>query len=263
MSDGVLSGQSVLVTRPLAQQKGLAEKIKQLGGRVIQFPLIQISPLTDRQAVQAAKTSVQNLDQFNVLIFVSSNAARIGGELIAEFWPQFPVGIEIIAIGETTARAATSLLACPVISPAQGSDSESVLALPELQEVAGKRIGIVRGQGGRELLATELQRRGADVRYIEVYCRDPVTYEAGQLTELMNQNSCNMITVHSGESLDLLIKQAADNIDQITLLPLVVPSERVAQQARETGFTRVANAAGADDSAMIAMLQQLAGKADK
>ncbi|MCG8414120.1 MAG: uroporphyrinogen-III synthase [Pseudomonadales bacterium] len=257
-----LSGLSILVTRPLRQQQSLCEKIAAAGGKPLSFPLIEIASLKESNEIDAAKQAVQDLDQFDVLVFVSSNAAKLGADLINDYWPQFPVGVEVIAIGKTTAETITAQLTCQVVCPDQGSDSEAVLALPGLQTVANKRVGIFRGQGGRELLAATLQERGADVQYIEVYRRVPIPHSAAEISAKLRENSCDVITVHSGESLQILVDQSGDNIKQITLLPLVVPSQRVARQAQQLGFEKVECANGADDDAMLNTLQQLSSRAD-
>jgi hypothetical protein len=41
-------------------------------------------------------------------------------------------------------------------------------------------------------------------------------------------------------------------------IPLLVPSARVAELARQQGFTRVLECAGADSRAILSMLQQIA-----
>ncbi|WP_296815495.1 uroporphyrinogen-III synthase [Thiobacillus sp.] len=57
-----------------------------------------------------------------------------------------------------------------VVTP-DGQDSEAVLALPQLQAVAGRQVVIVRGVGGRALMADTLRARGADVHFMECYRR--------------------------------------------------------------------------------------------
>jgi uroporphyrinogen-III synthase len=56
-------------------------------------------------------------------------------------------------------------------------DSESVLALPAFQApaVAGRRVLILRGDGGRDLLGDTLRARGAEVEYLTCYHRNGPT----------------------------------------------------------------------------------------
>ncbi len=252
-----LVNRRILITRPVQQQQSLQNAIQQCGGSVASLPLLTIEGIVDSEVLQRARTLVQDLDQFHIVIFISSNAVSFGGDLIDDFWPQFPVGISVIAIGESTAQAASTRFACDVIRPTQGSDSEAVLALPALQGVRDKRIAIVRGRGGRELLASSLRERGARVDYIEVYERNASNVDPAALSVLVEEQGIDAITVHSGESLNRLIAVSADNIDKVTLIPLIVPSLRIADQAREAGFQQVINAVGADDGAMIKALSEL------
>ena len=253
-----LSGIKVLVTRPVHQQQSLIDAIQAEGGVPISMPLIDIDPLTKEEIANETMASIRNLDRYDIVIFVSSNAAQIGAELIDNYWPQFPVGIQVIAIGQTTSRVVSSLLNCSVENPAQGSDSEAVLALPSLQQISEKRVAIVRGVGGRELLSRELKNRGAIVDTLELYRRVPKHYSVEQAADLLTNPPCDAITVHSGESLQQLLALSGNNISQVTLIPLLVPSERVQLQAQQAGFATVVNAVGADDAAMMQALQNVA-----
>jgi len=63
--------------------------------------------------------------------------------------------------------------------------------------------------------------------------------------------------VTSGESLDALMDSVCDNKEEICLLPLLVPSARIAQQASRYGFNRVVNTEGAGEEAIMAALGEL------
>jgi len=256
-----LKGQVTLITRPEAQQNSLRAAIECRGGEWLSLPLLRIVPLTGSD-LQVARQHVQDLDNYDVLVFVSLNAANLGTRLITDFWPQLPVRQSIIAIGMSTAKLVTDLLACEVVCPEAGSDSEAVLSLPELQQLAEKRIAIFRGQGGRELLATTLRERGASVDYIELYRREQVPYDQSEVAAYAAPNKLDAITVHSGESLQALTGLLGAKGASILSLPIVVPSARVAEQAEQSGFKRVVNAQGADDASMIKALERIHSRAD-
>jgi uroporphyrinogen-III synthase len=95
----ILKGQVTLITRPEAQQNSLRTAIERQGGEWLSLPLLRIVPLTDSD-LQAARQHVQDLDVYDVLVFVSLNAASLGAELVTDLWPQLPVQQSIIAIGK-------------------------------------------------------------------------------------------------------------------------------------------------------------------
>ncbi len=257
----ILKGQVTLITRPEAQQSSLRTAIERHGGEWLSLPLLRIVPLTGSD-LQAARQHVQDLDNYDVLVFVSLNAASLGADLIADLWPQLPVQQSIIAIGKSTATLVADLLACEVICPEAGSDSEAVLAIPELQQLADKRIAIFRGQGGRELLADTLRERGARVDYIEVYRREQVQHDAVDVEAFVTPDKIDAITVHSGESLQTLAGLLGAACKSILTIPIVVPSMRVAKQAEQSGFKQVVSAHGADDASMIKALERIHSNAD-
>lgn len=260
MNSGSLAGLIVLITRPSAQQQVYADAIEASGGKAVSIPLIEINPLTETTDIQQLKAKVQKLDSFNLLVFVSTNAAKYGAEWIIDYWPQFPADVSVVAVGPTTARSISTVLGCNVIRSDSGMTSEDLLELPILNDVSGKRIGIVRGKGGRELLAESLRSRGAEVDYLEVYQRAPIHYESDEFYQRLKANSVNVLSVTSSESLGKLLSILGDNKGELSLLPLLVPSSRVAEQAQRAGFGTVIDAQGADESSFIAALESLADK---
>ena len=257
MSSRALAGLKVLVTRPSPQQRALVNAIEMAAGKAIHLPLIEIKPLVDAGTIKTVQAKIQVLDNYHILIFISTNAARYGAEWIDRYWPEFPVGIAVIAIGPSTAAAVTTALNCEVISAAAGMTSEDLLKLPVLIRVDKKRVGIFRGRGGRELLAETLLLRGAKVDYFEVYERCTIPYEAEEFYQQLQSNSVNVITLTSTESLNRLLELLGDNKQEMSLLPLLVPSARIAEQARQAGFKRVVNTQGADEVAFMAALRSL------
>tara|TARA_B110000444_G_scaffold257116_1_gene294920 strand:- start:755 stop:1543 length:789 start_codon:yes stop_codon:yes gene_type:complete len=257
MNSKSLSGLTVLVTRPSNQIERLCKAIESCGAKTLSLPLIEIKPLVDAKAIQDLKDKVLELDSYRSLIFVSNNAVSFGGEVINNYWPQFPIGVDVIAVGPTTAKAASERLGCEVIQPSDGMTSEDILSLPQLADVGEQKIGIVRGQGGRELLADTLRERGAEVDYLEAYSRTPIKYTTVDFCKKIQDAGVNVLTVSSGESLDRLTHLLVDNKEMMRKLSLLAPSERVAAQAREAGYQRVHNASGADPLSFVNALGEL------
>lgn len=271
MSSTVMAGLRVLVTRPAHQQQALSEAIEAHGGSVLQRPLINIEALRDDTAKQALRSKIQDLDNYDLLIFVSNNAVRHATQWINDYWPQFPVGVTVLGIGPSTAKLIAVELNCAVHHSPSGMSSEDLLQLPQLREVAGQRVGIFRGQGGRELLAQSLTERGAKVEYLEVYTRSDVSYAAAEFRADLKAFDVNVLTVTSSESLKQLAglllsdskvadNKTADNKANYALLPLLVPSARVAEQARALGFAEVIDIKGAIEASFVAALTALADK---
>ena len=180
----------MLVTRPAPQQQSIREAIKSLGGHAIHFPLIDIVPLRGTENIQELAQKVRALDNYQVLIFVSTNGARLGKEWFSNYAAKIPDKIDVIAVGPTTAKMVATLFECTVTHSDTGMTSEDILSLPVLKEIAGKHIGIVRGKGGRELLAMELCERGAIVDYFEVYQREIHVYEPEELLNVNVKPGC-------------------------------------------------------------------------
>lgn len=257
MNQHSLSGLTVLITRPLNQADSLRRAIESAGAKTLSLPLIEINRLNDAQAIQELRNKVLQLDSYQSLIFVSNNAVSFGGEVINNYWPQFPIGIEVIAIGPTTAEAASEQLGCEVIQPSSGMTSEDILRLPALSNVSDKKVGIVRGQGGRELLADTLRERGAIVDYLEAYRRTPVDYTSVDFCNRLQKAGVNVLTVSSGESLDRLTHLLAANGKMLQQFKLLVPSERIGRQAKKAGYEQVKNASGADLLSFVSALGDL------
>ena len=256
----VLQGMRVLVTRPPHQNAGQVEQLRAWGAEPVAFPVLDIQPYeAPSPAFHQAKARVLDLDLYQSVIFISANAARFGAELIDSYWPQLPIKVHWLAIGQKTASLLTDY-GIDAETAALGYDSEALLESPALQAVEGSRILIIRGSGGREKLAETLRQRGAQVDYADLYARVCPAYEAAYVQKILYQQQPDALLITSGEGLSNLLQLASGNQQQLpttTLLKncqLVVPSERIAQQARLAGFKRIKTAKSADDHSMISAL---------
>ncbi|MEJ2256895.1 MAG: uroporphyrinogen-III synthase [Woeseiaceae bacterium] len=222
MPEGPLEGVGVLVTRPRTQASELVSAIESQGGTAWCFPVLEIAPFDALHV----RNRVSSLGKPDIAIFVSRNAVEHGIE--------FTDGAEIAVIGPATARAVAHAGRVVDVQPADGFDSEHLLAEERLQNVDGQRIRIIRGGEGRELLANELQQRGATVEYLSVYERRLPEAKPEMLADLearWREGRINVVTVMSVASLDHLVRLLpAWCLQRLEDTPLVTPAGRVIKE---------------------------------
>lgn len=235
----------MLVTRPRDQADGLAQAIVQAGGIPLLFPLLDIAPVED---VAVLQRQVSHLARCDLVIFISPNAVKFGMAAIAA--SGLPLDMKVATVGQGSAKALRASGVSEVIAPAERFDSEGLLALPELQRIAGWRVMIFRGDGGRELLGDTLKARGAEVEYVACYRRGRPQDNAGELL----QAQPDAITVTSSEALGYLWQMLdTEALSVLRDTPLFVPHPRIAELARSQGWTEV-HLTGAGDEGLISAL---------
>lgn len=242
-----LAGVHIAVTRPPAQAVKLNAAVTQAGGEVISFPLLDIASLPDLSGFQSTITP---LTQFQWVIFISSNAVQYGMPLLQQ--ASIPRALKFAAIGPTTASALQAYGVTDVLMPKDRFDSESLLSLPEFQHMQGQRVLIVRGVGGRELMADTLKQRGAEVVFGECYRRINPQATAEPLQHAHAQNRLQAIIITSTEALRFLL-DLAGNSSWLKAVPLFVNHDRIAEQAAAHGLT-VFSAGQAGDAAMVQLI---------
>lgn len=243
---GPLQGVGVIITRPARQAAGLAAQLAALGAVPLVFPAIVILPPPDRRALDRTHAA---LGDYQVAIFVSANAVEFGVPA-----PQrWPATLRVFAPGPGTAAALIAAGIGEVTIPATSFDSEGLLALPALADVAGARVVIFRGEGGRELLGDTLQERGARVEYVDCYRRAAPAAGAQGLVEALREGRVHALTLTSSEGLDNLWHLLdADARSMLSRLPVFAPHPRIAQHARDLELTAIAT--GGSDAGLIAGL---------
>jgi uroporphyrinogen-III synthase len=249
---GALDGVGVVITRPARQAAGLAREIAALGGRSLVFPAIVILPPADSAALRDVHC---NLARYDIAIFVSANAVEYGvGNPAA-----WPVHVLPLAPGPGTAAALAAVGIANARTPATTMDSEGLLALPELVDVTGKRIVIFRGDGGRELLRSALEARGAKVVQIECYRRTRPTGGAGGLIEAWRDKRIDAVTLTSSEGLDNLWAIFDDEgRAYLTGTPAFVPHPAIAEHAIGLGLRSVIVTPPADAGLLASLLEYFA-----
>ena len=221
-----LNGLKVLVTRPEGQAEALREAILECGGQVEWLPLLAI----EADVGEAEKAKLENALRFNDLVFVSPNAVRHSVRHIKRGENR------VIAIGEGTAALLEAQGITVDIVPGR-STSEGLLEDERLGAMSGRKVLIVRGHGGRELLADSLRSLGAEVEYAEVYRRVTPPPPSPELLAAW-RNRIDVMIITSDQMLKNLVELSG--FDQNVLnTPLIVISDRLQKSAETLGFTHL------------------------
>ncbi|WP_237151292.1 uroporphyrinogen-III synthase [Pseudomonas sp. ADAK18] len=247
-----MTGWRVLLTRPTEESAALAATLSESAIFSSSLPLLEIEELLATAEQQAV---FRHLDRYCAVIAVSKPAARFALQRLdqAPSQPWFSVGA---ATAQVLAEHGLD-----VSYPPDGDDSEALLDLPQLRDAIARpnaRVLILRGEGGRELLAERLRDLGASVDYLELYRRFLPAYTAGTLMQRIQVERLNGLVVSSGQGFLHLQALAGPDWPQVTQLPLFVPSPRVAKMARAAGASKVVDCRGASAAALLVALRSFA-----
>jgi uroporphyrinogen-III synthase len=241
------------VTRPAAQAERLCKLLEEAGYEAVRLPALEIVDVVDMQRLAG---EIDRLESYDLAIFVSVNAVNKGLEYILarRTWPSHT---RIATVGARSAEALAHHGLAVDLVPEHQFNSEALLALDELQDMAGRRVIIFRGNGGREHLHDTLVGRGATVEYAEVYRRACPVVDDELMGALLRPGVLYGITITSNESLQNLLAMAGTRWQPwLREIPLVVVSGRQAKLAEKLGFRHAAVVAeNASDEAIVAALQ--------
>ena len=261
MNPQVLKNRVIAITRPEGQATKLNKLVIDAGGTPVAYPLIAIAALENYSVFES---TLPQLHEYDWAIFISSNAVQNAMPRLLAKVQAIPEHLKFAAIGPVTAGELMEFGVADVLTPKTRFDSEALLALPEMQEVAGQRIMIFRGVGGREVLADTLKERGATVAFAESYRRINPQTDVTSLTRLWQNKQLDAIVVTSSEAMRHLLElaglqPAGEPPCWLQDVVLCVNHARIAEPALELGLKVFIAQAPGDD----AMLQCLATAFDK
>jgi uroporphyrinogen-III synthase len=236
----------VLSLRPRGQHAGVRAAAARSGARTIALSPFAIE-LRDHRATRAALKQALLADG---VLYTSPNAVASAAALQTL---KARRGQQVLAVGSGTRRA-LQRLGVAADAPDR-MDSEGLLAMPQLADVAGRRIGLVTGAGGRDRLAPALRQRGAEVLRVDVYARVPLALPTKRLEALagvLSDPGHTLLPVSSAEAL----QQVVDGLPAALCKPfariaVVAASARLAEVARQAGFRRIAIASDARPAALL------------
>lgn len=244
-----LRGRTLVVMRPQEQADSLCQRIAAAGGTALRFPVIAVGPASDPAQLEAI---VPRLDDFQLAFFVSPNAVEYALRTILarRAWP---AGLRVATVGKGSERVLRSHGLNDVIAPQHGFDSEAVIALPEFAAaaVAGRKVVIFRGDGGRELIAETLRERGASVEYVTCYQRYCPALEPALLLGPVARGTVDGLLLTSSEGVRNLRRILGDEgFAALRAVTVFATHPRIVAQARAAGFAAVIETPAGDDGLM-------------
>jgi uroporphyrinogen-III synthase len=126
--------------------------------------------------------------------------------------------------------------------------------------VAGKRILIFRGEGGRELLGDALSARGAHVERVACYRRSPPRQDTAPVLAAWAGGSLHAVTTSSSAGLSFLhAALGKEGARHLEVTPLFVSHPRIAQEARRLGAAKIVLAGPGDGEMVDALVAYFKG----
>ncbi len=154
-----LAGRTVAVTRARPQASGLAQRVRELGGSVVQAPTIRVQTLAG-PALDPAPYDLVCVTSPNAVSALFERLAAGGRDARAL------AGARIASIGAATTRA----LAERGIAADVTADRSVAEGLVEaLADVPVRRALVARAREARDVLPDALRARGADVDVLDLY----------------------------------------------------------------------------------------------
>ncbi|MDF2690897.1 MAG: uroporphyrinogen synthase [Gammaproteobacteria bacterium] len=250
-NSNALAGLNILITRPKLQSLELAKLIEKQGGQAYVWPCLEILALADPSKIINAVNSLRQTDR---VIFVSPNAVAYSFAALNQLQKQRLQQTCLIAIGVGTAKALEQQGCENIVFPEQ-ADSEGLLALPILQEVAKQKVYIFRGQAGRELIANSLVAKAATIEYIESYIRQKPATDPLELIQSWHRQKFDMVVCCSTETLQNLLDSLGQEQSLMANTVLTVINEKMLHLATQIG-AKPLSIDSAENSAILTCLKR-------
>ena len=163
-----LFGKRILVTRPKPQANELVDRLEAMGAQAIEAPMIRIAPPDDYAPLDNA---CARAGSFDWIVFSSVNAVEgfIDRLLAGPQDLRCLSGVRLCAVGPATAERLAQRGLKVDLTPGEYRADALLHALSALGSVQGLKILLPRADIGRDVLAEELRKQGAEVTEVIAY----------------------------------------------------------------------------------------------
>ncbi|MGH8049288.1 MAG: uroporphyrinogen-III synthase [Arenimonas sp.] len=218
---------TVLSLRPYGQHAVAHSASKVRGAKFLSCSSMKLEAIKNDGELKSSLTC-------NHIIVTSPAAARFAGRS-----PVFSVAEKShwFALGEGTASVLKKMGVRNISMPCDGSNSENLLAMPELQDMNKQHVGLITAPGGRGLIEPALVKRGAQVFVAHTYQRKVLPVTAKQLQAIDNMPKPFAVLCSSHEVFRSLWQQITPVLqEKLRLGVWVLSSARLQDLLREDGI---------------------------
>ncbi|MEO0367360.1 MAG: uroporphyrinogen-III synthase [Pseudomonadota bacterium] len=195
------------------------------------LPTIEVEPVRSSEVTDIFSA----LDQFTDIVFVSRNAVEIGMHFVNHHGGM-PESCRVMTVGAETAKQLYRH-GIDAMFPQHGTGAEALLGVGQLTDLTGQNILLVRGDGGLDWPAQEMQSRGAQVQEVRCY-KQKLPENSLALMQKCASDKIGVagVFVHSANSAVHLIDLAKQKYPELLYAILVAGSQRIATKALELGW---------------------------
>ena len=238
----------IAITRPSGKGEQLKVQLEQHQIAYLHTPVLSLTSIT-LDAQQLAP-----LDNADVIIFISQDAVQS----LAEQYPTLPAHAKLFAVGEQTAQTIETHFSRKADFPEQ-QDSEGLLSLKALQDLDAKQCVIVKGKGGRTLIATTCKSRGAILNQCVVYERAALEETADSWLDHWREQQITAIVLSSNAAIDAVFNtQSEQHLGWLKQRDFYLVGQRSCdylQQEYQIAETQIYLADGASDDAVFSCIK--------
>ena len=157
-----LFGKRILVTRPREYAAEFVDLLESLGAQAIEAPLVRIEPPDDYGPLDQACATIE---RFNWIVFTSGNAVdALMGRLLASSRDVRALGsVKLCAVGPATGEHLARHGLKVDLVPHEYRADALAHALAQSGDVRGLKIFLPHADIGRDVVANELRKLGAEV----------------------------------------------------------------------------------------------------
>jgi uroporphyrinogen-III synthase len=242
---------TLIVTRPEPQCSVWVARLQALGQPALALPLLRIETVPEFAATLAAAwaelSAVGASDsRLKLVMFVSPNA-------VEQFFARRPPGcawpLDVLAgatgPGTVAALQAHGVPLVAIAAPradATQFDADTLWQHALAQRAwAGTRVLIVRGEAGRDWLATTLRTHGAEVQMLAAYRQAPPLWDAAaeaQLAAVLAAPQTHGWLFSSSQAVRHLLEHCTPSA-ALLAVPVLATHPRIAETAVAAGFRHV------------------------